>query len=206
MLPCLTVGALWVVIWQGRGRCAGVLPVALAFWLWADQPRPELLIADTGGLVGVLTPEGRALSRARGAGFVAQNWLENDGDGSDQAAAHDRWVAAWDADPAPHVSRAEVAGRGIVHATGKRAAEVSFDCAGGVLVTNEDVAAPPPDCLVFDPEALRLTGAVALRRGAGEGWIVTTARDRSGDRLWSQWPEPRPGADQYVRMSPTSRP
>jgi competence protein ComEC len=54
--------------------------------------RPDVLISDTGRLVGVLTEEGRALSRARGDGFVAGVWLENDGDGATQEdAARDGW-------------------------------------------------------------------------------------------------------------------
>ena len=35
-------------------------------------------------------PEGRALSVPRGAGFAATNWLENDGDLSDQVSAAQR--------------------------------------------------------------------------------------------------------------------
>jgi competence protein ComEC len=49
--------------------------------------RPGLLVAGSGGLVGVMTPEGRALSKARGDGFAADSWLENDGDPVGQEAA-----------------------------------------------------------------------------------------------------------------------
>jgi competence protein ComEC len=50
-----------------------------------------VLIADNGGLVGVMTDTGRALSKEKGAGFVARNWLENDGDGALQQKAALRW-------------------------------------------------------------------------------------------------------------------
>jgi competence protein ComEC len=91
VLPVMALGALWAVLWQGRARLAGLVPVALSLWLWAQAERPALLIADRGGLVGVMTAEGRALSKPRGGGFVARNWLENDGDGATQEEAHARW-------------------------------------------------------------------------------------------------------------------
>lgn len=54
-----------------------------SFVIWSGTERPDVLISDTGTLVGVMTPQGRALSKERGAGFAARNWLENDGDGED---------------------------------------------------------------------------------------------------------------------------
>ena len=54
-----------------------------SFVIWSGTERSDVLISDTGTLVGVMTPQGRALSKERGAGFAARNWLENDGDGED---------------------------------------------------------------------------------------------------------------------------
>ena len=54
-----------------------------SFVIWSGTERPDVLISGTGTLVGVMTPQGRALSKERGAGFAARNWLENDGDGED---------------------------------------------------------------------------------------------------------------------------
>jgi hypothetical protein len=70
------------------------VPLALAGALWTGGERPGVLVSDTGGLVGVMTEEGRALSRLRGDGFVAGIWLENDGDRATQeeAAARPGWV------------------------------------------------------------------------------------------------------------------
>ncbi len=66
VLPLLALSALWIVLWQGRGRWAGV-PLACAAWfLWSGAERPDVLVSQTGGLIGVMTEEGRALSKARG--------------------------------------------------------------------------------------------------------------------------------------------
>ncbi len=42
-------GAVVMLLWQGRGRWAGVAPMLLAAALWQQAERPVLLIADTGG-------------------------------------------------------------------------------------------------------------------------------------------------------------
>jgi competence protein ComEC len=180
VLPLLSVGAMTVILWRGRFRMAGVLPVLVAAALWAQAERPSVLIADTGGLVGIMTDEGRALSTPRGAGFVALNWLENDGDAADQAAAAGRWSGS-------------IKGPGGVVITpvrGKGAASALSGCAANeLLVMNAD---PPenlrrdPGCKIMDPATLRRTGAVALYDlGAGKAPRFVTAREISGARLWN---------------------
>ncbi|THH38856.1 ComEC family competence protein [Aliishimia ponticola] len=211
VLPCLTLGLVVIILWQGRLRWIGVGPVAAALMLWSVQERPAVLISDTGGLVGVMTAEGRALSRARGSGFVATNWLENDGDGGDQAAAHARWAAEWPAEEGSRAARAALAGVPLWHVTGKKAAAAAPDCTAGILVSNQPVPRQSPDCALFDPDRLKSTGAVALYLVPGGQLVVRTARDVAGERLWSQWPDAAPRhaavrALQYVRISPTKRP
>ena len=78
-LPVLTIGLLWVVLWQGKLRFIGIAGVIAAFAVWQQTVRPAVLIADSGSLVGVMGLAGRALSKPKGAGFVAGIWLENDG-------------------------------------------------------------------------------------------------------------------------------
>lgn len=88
VLPVLTLGALWIVLVTGRARWIGGGAIAAALMLWAtDAPRPVLLVSADGNLAGLLGPEGRALSAAKGAGFTAEVWLQNDGDLAAQDAA-----------------------------------------------------------------------------------------------------------------------
>lgn len=174
VLPLLALGALFVVLWQGRARLVGLAGVALALGLWTQAQRPDVLIADSGGLVGVMTPEGRALSAPRGAGFVALNWLENDGDAAEQEQAAARWNAAL---VAP-------GGLRITAIKGKRAAAALTDCKGADwLVVNSD---PPAglDCTVIDPASLRRTGALALY-ATDKAVRIVTAHERAGARLWN---------------------
>lgn len=202
VLPIITLGALFVVIWRGHLRWVGVLPMLAALAMWGARERPDVLISDTGGIVGVMTEDGRALSRPRGSGFIATNWLENDGDGAEQEPAHDRWISTWQVK-----GQANVDGARITHVTGKKASAQPPDCAGGILISNAELGSVPSDCRVFDPDALKETGAVALY-GTGPGTFqMKTARQVAGERLWSQWPEAsEPRKDQYVRIKPTSLP
>jgi competence protein ComEC len=180
VLPMIALGALWVVLWRGAGRAVGLAPVAAAFLVWAMAERPALLISDDGGLVGAMTPAGRAISKPRGEGFVARSWLENDGDPALQAEAAGR--AGW--------SRSRSAAEGtfgalkVAHLTGRHAAEaVPAACAaGGIVVTDARVHAP--GCRLFDARRLRGLGAVAIYEGPGGGKIVS-GRALAGRRPWN---------------------
>ncbi len=176
VLPVMALGALFVVLWQGRGRYAGIAGVGLAIALWQFSDRPRALIADTGGLIGVMTDAGRALSREKGTGFVARNWLENDGDGVAQDVAAARWSAG------------KVGAFNLIQVSGKRAIASFAGCRpGDIVVMNGELAQPAlPDCLVLDPKTLRATGAVALV-GEGKDARLVSARDVGGDRMWSGW-------------------
>ncbi|MHA6262111.1 ComEC/Rec2 family competence protein [Arenibacterium sp. CAU 1754] len=180
VLPMFALGMLWLILWQGRARLAGLAPAVLAFVLWGGAERPAVLVADTGGLVGVMTDKGRALSKPRGAGFIATNWLENDGDGVDQGHAARRWPGQ--ADKAM-VRKIEIGPREVVHVIGKRGAAQFGECTAGQLV----IASVPLDlrggCDVYDPDRLRGTGSLAIGK---EG--IVTARSQSGQRRWNMRP------------------
>ena len=179
VIPVLSLGVLWLVLWPGRARLAGIVVALLALGFWGQAERPVLLVDGEGALVGLIGPEGRALSRARGAGFVARNWLEADGDAAGQAAAAARpGMRAVEGGVA-----FEFAGETWLHLTGRRgAAALAGACRGGVrIVTDQRVRAVPGDCVVWDVRALRETGALAFD-AAGRR---VTAREVSGARLWT---------------------
>ncbi|WP_146345569.1 ComEC/Rec2 family competence protein [Falsiphaeobacter marinintestinus] len=176
VLPLIYAGALWLILWQGRWRLTGTIPIVAAFALWGQSDRPVVLIADTGALVGVLTDHGRALSKPKGAGFVAGVWLENDGDARDQVGA----AARWPQDDGK-IRAIEVAGAQVTHIIGKRAVADFDSCkAGEVIVLTADTQVTGP-CIILDPQRLRKTGAVAID---GRGMI--TAKSIGGDRIWTQ--------------------
>ena len=179
VLPLMSLGFLLLILWQGRLRFAGLLPVVAAFALWTGADRPAVLIADTGNLVGVMTPQGRALSKPRGAGFIARVWLENDGDGVEQMQAAARWPVQ-----SKGIRSFDLGAVKLVHITGKRAAESFADCTQGKLVVSPVRLDLEGSCEVFDVERLQHTGSLALGPGG-----LTTARSQSGQRLWNSKPD-----------------
>lgn len=173
-LPVLSLGLLWMTLWQGWLRVLGCVPTVLALVVWSQTTRPEVLIADTGGLVGVMTDAGRALSRDKGSGFVAGIWLENDGDGAGQPNAAQRWP-----DGQGRVRVLKAQGWELVHVTGKRAAASYDGCKAGQIIITPVQIDLQGDCEIFDPVKLRGTGSLAIYRGK-----LVTARAVSGTRLW----------------------
>lgn len=178
VLPLFAAGMLFAVIWQGRLRLAGLLPAASALLMWGAAERPVVLIADSGGLVGVMAPEGRALSRAKGQGFIAKIWLENDGDPAGQIAAAARWREETDALPVW-----QGPGFRLVHAPGKRKLAQASTCKKGDIVVSTVTAQTPENCLLLTPAVMRQTGSIAVTTTGG----LQTSRSVSGQRLWTGW-------------------
>ncbi len=181
VLPMLALGALWLVAWRGRVRLVGLAPVAVAFVLWGQAERPAVLISDSGGLVGVLTADGRSLNKAKGEGFAAQSWLENDGD----AAAQDEAFGRVGFDGEKGSLTFELVGGRAIQLSGRGAAErVSESCKTASLVIVTADADPVEGCRILDRRTLTNLGAVALYPGES-GLRIVGAPQQAGDRLWT---------------------
>jgi len=174
VLPVLAIGALIVVVWQGRWRWAGVGPIAVALTVWVAVDRPSVLVAEGGALVGVMTDSGRALSKPKGAGFVARTWLENDGDSVSQSEASARWQTQ-----AEGVARKMTDGWEFIHLTRKSVSEAFEECAAHQIIITRFEKTLSGRCLVLDAAALVGRGSLSFDTG-----VMETAREVSGFRLW----------------------
>lgn len=182
VLPMLALGGLWIVLWQGRSRALGLIAMIAAFVIWGQGTRPLALISDTASLVGVMTPDGRALSKPKGAGFVANNWLENDGDGTSQDTAAQRWEHG-----EKRLKTIQIGEIELIHAIGKKAVAKLNTCSTDqMIVASVRPETPILGCKVIDPTSLRDTGAIAFYY-TRKGVQIRTARDVTGDRMWSGW-------------------
>ncbi len=177
VLPLLGLGMAVAGCALGRGRLVGCALVALAGLFWMQSPRPDLLIASDGRLVGAMTKTGRWLSRDEGAAFAADSWLENDGDGEGQAGA----AAREGIDPRlPEI----VALRGK---TGLPEALAQCRTRAFWLVTPVRIEGDIGQCRVFDETALARTGAVALYLSEGDAKPrLVTATQIQGLRPWTR--------------------
>ncbi|CUH62636.1 ComEC family competence protein [Thalassovita gelatinovora] len=170
VLPVFALAALVVMLWRGRGRWVGTMTMIIALILWRQSERPDLLIAEDGALVGMMTTKGRAMSKENGSGFVAAIWLENDGDPAPQIKAAHRWPEQ----------------KSVVQVvSGKKAAAGATCNKGEWLIGNNDIAQNLP-CRVFDPTRLRATGSVAVYF-SDTGPRIVTARQLAGDRPWTSF-------------------
>ena len=182
VLPLVVAGGLTLVLLRGRPRLAGLAPLAIAFGLWADAERPPVLISPSGGLVGVMTADGRALSKPRGDGFTASVWLENDGDPAAQDAAADRRGFRGE----KGMLYAQLGALRLAALSGRGAKErVPAACAvADVVVISMEVEAPPPDCDIYDERRLFETGALALWP-TEDGVRIESVAGHAGARPWT---------------------
>ncbi len=190
VIPLITIGALWALLWQGRARVLGLAPLALGFGLWAMVQRPEVLISADGVLAGVLGPQGRALSAPRGAGFAAESWLADDGDLALQSEAALRVGFAGEKTQRGF----EIAGlRGVVLSGKQAALAVKSACAAFDLVVLPQRYGPAPikpdGCTVIDAGLLNQSGALA-GRVQDNGLLLVPVH--SGTRVWSGITNPVP--------------
>lgn len=180
VLPLLTLGAIWLILWIGRFRWLGLLPICCAFALWAQTERPDILIEQQGKLVGIMGPEGRILSKPRGQGFVAQTWLENDGDTATQEEAHHRSAQQ-------KLFQSPIPTGTLWHAPGKRALALFDGCTKGDIFVTDQPLTTPQNCTTFDANTFRQTGSIAIRFD-GTTMHITTAQQKRGARLWTPQP------------------
>jgi len=186
-LPLIAIGGLLLFLWRGPMRFAGVAVMLAGFFLWSQTQRPALLISQSGGLVGLVGDQGRALSKPRGDGFAARNWLENDGEGpmpQTQAFARAGFTGVKGA------RRFAFGGQAGVHLFGKGAGErLAAECISGRWIITTAKYDGQGGCQMFDANALKQTGAIAIYADA-EGLRVVTAKEMAGERLWNS-PAPR---------------
>ncbi len=182
VLPIVAVSGLFIVLWQGRSRALGLLGFAAAALIWSAAERPTLLISDTGGLVGLMTKEGRSLSKERGDGFAARGWLENDGDPADQATAFSRPGMTG----IPGNMRIELDTLTAAHLTGRGARDrVDAACREvDLVIVNQRPDTRPENCWLLAPSDLRQSGAMAFTID-GEKIRIVTASEHTGQRAWS---------------------
>ena len=79
-LVAMTAGGLWLTLWRGRWRLAGIVPIVVGVIAAATARGPDLLVDDEGKLFAVRASSGDlALSTRRTKKFDAEIWLRRNG-------------------------------------------------------------------------------------------------------------------------------
>jgi len=186
VLPLISLGALWYILWCGTMRRVGLLAVLAGFFAWSATERPVVLIAQSGRLMGVMTPQGRSISKPRGDGFAARSWLENDGDPAPQDEATLR-NGFEDFDEMKGIT---LAGQELIMVAGRGAlARLKSLCSGGrwlFYAGKTDNLPDLEDCNLMTEVRLRQMGSLAFypNQDGEAGFRLITASEIAGQRLW----------------------
>jgi competence protein ComEC len=159
--------------------------MAAALTLWATTaPRPAVLIAPEGRLIGVLGPEGRVLDHDRAQSFAADTWLRRDGDPANQKQAAARpgltRGKGWSSAALSNGWRLEV-----LHWRKIPPGRILTLCQPRTLVVMRFGPAHEGPCLYLGKADLARLGAVAVHVEDG-GLRLVPARDPTERRLWSR--------------------
>ena len=181
-LGLVAIGGLWMALWRARWRLVGLAGLAAGLALWAAAPpRPELLVAPEGRLIGLMGAEGRALDNGKAGAFVAENWLRRDGDPADQTTAAAR----------PGLIRegrrlsGELSNGWRLEVLGGRPepADLAAFCRPRTLLIARNGDPVQGPCLYLGADALAESGALAID-AEGETLSIRRASDDSRGRLW----------------------
>lgn len=71
------IGGLWLALWKGRARLAGLVPAGLGALMMALTPVPDILISGDGRHVGITgESEGLLVLRPSRSSYVTENFME----------------------------------------------------------------------------------------------------------------------------------
>ncbi|WP_375267656.1 ComEC/Rec2 family competence protein [Phenylobacterium sp.] len=184
-LPMAFLGILWVCLWRGPVRWAG-LPFALAVSLAPRGEPPALFVAADGAQVAVRSGDAAILLRPEVKRFAAERWAQRRGLAAEEDAARrdaayvcDRWSCRPGA--AAPVSVAAVWSRKT-----PRAEELARLCASAeVVIVRAPLQSPAcPGAILLSGADFAAGGSAELYRGA-EGWRLQWAQDLRGRRPWT---------------------
>lgn len=185
VLGIIMAGGLWLILWRGWWRLAGVAVIAAGLVAWETGPRrPDLLVSPGARLVGLVGPEGRALDHGKAQSFAAENWLHSDGDWATQAEAAAR--------PGLTLGKRRVSaelGHGwrleVFHGRGPEPAELARLCQPGTLLIARNGGSVAGGCRYYGKAALARSGALAVTMTPSGPQIRATGDDE-GKRLWTR--------------------
>ena len=199
-ISLFAIGGLWLALWRGRVRLAGLVPVAAASALVAATPIPDILVAGDTKHVGITVPgpDGapRLLSlRDSRSSYTRDNLMELAGVAADPVP-----IVEWDGarcSSAFCTVTLERGGRDWIVLLGRGrdridANRLAAACRAADIVVSERFL--PRSCrprwLKADRRLLERTGGLAIDL-AGER--ITTVAESQGTHGWWREPEERRG-------------
>ncbi len=181
VLILITVGMLVFILLRGHLRVIALFPVLIGFWMWHGVERPDILLSANGNLLGVNGSNGRWLSKAKGSGFVAKNWLASDGDmtSQKQAAARQKPVSGL-------IIRRAVNLMKITYSR-EKSPDIKALCNKSDLLILPRVVGKRGGCRILTASDITRLGAISISADK-TSLSILGARQVSGRRLWTGSP------------------
>jgi len=189
-LAAAFLGILWLCLWKGPLRWAGV-PFALAVLLVPKPTPPDAWVSADGATAAVRDGKAALLMRPDVKLFGAELWARRRGLAPEPAgeAAYDcdRWSCVPTAKAPVKLAEAWNLKRPL------KPGRLEAMCAGAevVVIRNDERPAGCRAPLVLTGADLRRGGSAELHRQADGTWRVTWAQDLRGHRPWTWGPDPR---------------
>ncbi len=182
-LSLITLGGLWLCLWQRPWRFAGVAAIVLGGATIAFARSPDLLVAEDGRLFAIADPAGHLLLSTDTDEFVADTWLRRSGVSGVGTLPEDGYGA--DGRLACDSSGCIYAAHGRRIAVVRQPAALFEDCQlADVVVSLEPVRVPCRAATVIDRFDLWRNGAYAIWVGDDGAIDVRSVREMRGDRPW----------------------
>ena len=184
-LLLFVLGGLWMCLWNGPRRWAGIAIAVLGAAGTVTAERPDVLVEQEAKNVAIRTDQGFLVPvDARSARFAVERWLAADGDGATLAEAAARSGLVCDDAACVAVGRG-----GIKIAFVRHPSALWDECdeADIVVTAFSYRGACRRPRLVIDRSALHRHGAHAIHIG-DDGIDVERVADRRGERPWSGAP------------------
>jgi len=194
-LAFVTLGGLWLCLWQRPWRLLGLAGIVAGFATIALTRPPDVLVSEDGRLLAVGDPAGALLlSSRRVARFDAEIWLRQVGQAEPQTWPREGYGAGGRlaCDSLGCIYRVD----GHVVALARGPAALAEDCRiADIVVSTEPVRrACPSASLVIDRFDLWRDGGHALWIDT-DGVRVRSVRQTRGARPWVIVPQPRGASD-----------
>ena len=189
-LSLISMGGLWIAIWQAPWRWFGLLPMAAALAAMVFTRPPDVFISNTGGNVAFLSEQGalKFLSARRNR-FDAEMWLRTSGDAVDLSSALKDKRAGFDCSAGTCLGKT-LAGNWIAVSDGQALSGATCSFADVMIVTR---ATTNPLCkgtmLSIDQDFITREGAIAIWLDDDHAHWTSVRRER-GNRLWSRQTPP----------------
>ena len=190
-LAVVAMGGLWLCLWRGKWRLAGVPALVLGLAGMGMGQGPDILVSDDGGLLAVRLADGRLSLSNRADRRIAEDWLEQEGQEES---------LYWPKNGASDDGRLRCDGLGCIYRAEGRSVALLWkgeghdeDCRTvDILISDRPVRGRcPAPVLVIDRFDLWRHGAAAIWLDGGEIRVRTVA-EYQGRRPWSsrrdRWP------------------